>query len=90
MVSTPTNPVTAAIAKLLSGLELDDAGAAQAAIAVALAGKLDDAARSTSGAVAVAAAGLARELRATLAALLADQDTENDILLRDILGRAER
>lgn len=59
-------PVAEAVDKLLDGLELDDAGAANAAIARALASKLDEAQRSDSGAVAMAISGIAKELRAVI------------------------
>ena len=69
--------VASAVAKLLDGMELDDAGEANAAIARALASKLDEAGQSDSGTIAMAISGIAKELRATVEAILADaKDTE--------------
>ncbi|MGD0312498.1 MAG: hypothetical protein ABSC90_08545 [Acidimicrobiales bacterium] len=72
--------VTAAVEALLDDLELDNEGRARASIALALACKLDQAASSTSGAVAVAVPGTARELSATLDALLASQGETTDFV----------
>lgn len=66
--------VTAAVQALLDGRELDAGGEAKAAIALALAAKLDEAAGSDSGAIAMAVAGISKELRATLADVMSDDD----------------
>ena len=77
----PTGPpVTVAVAKLLASVELDDAGRARAAIATALAAKLDEAALSDSGTIAMATAGIAKELRATLDAILDDTGEAADFV----------
>lgn len=62
--------VSAAVEKLLTGLELDDAGQAKAAIARSLAAKLDETAASTAATSYLAAAGIAKELREVIDAVL--------------------
>jgi hypothetical protein len=82
---TGSPSVSEAVHGLLQGLVLDKAGEARAAIALALAAKLDQSTQSNSGAVAVAAAGLAKELSATLGAILEAQE-QDDVVLREIFG----
>ena len=88
MVKPVANPVTESVKALLADLVLDKEGQARAAIAIALAGKLDDAAASQSGAVSVAAPGIARELSATLDALLAGQADSSDFVAAIFAGPA--
>jgi len=82
------NSVTEAVDALLEGLQLNPEGQARAAIARALAGKLDDAALSQSGVVAAAAAGIAKELSATLDALVAGQ-VDPDDFVSELFGRSQ-
>ena len=81
MVTQPT--VYSAVCKLLDGMELNDEGEANAAIARALAKKLDEAGQSDSGTIAMAISGIAKELRATLEAILADA-RETDAWITDL------
>ena len=83
MVADPS--VSAAVAKLLDGMELDDAGNANAAIARALAGKLDEARTQDSGTIAMAISGIAKELRATLEAILATS-SETEEFIADLFA----
>ena len=77
--------VASAVAKLLDGMELDDVGEANAAIARALAAKLDEAGQSDSGTIAMAISGIAKELRATVEAILADA-RETDAWITDLFA----
>jgi hypothetical protein len=79
--------VSAADKGLLDDLVLDKEGQARASIALALAGKLDAAGLSQSGAVAVASSGLARELSATLDAIIATQTDSSDFV-EELFGRS--
>ena len=82
---TETKSVAQAVAKLLDGLDLDDVGEANAAIARALASKLDEAGQSDSGAIAMAISGIAKELRSTVEAILADV-RETDAWITDLFA----
>jgi hypothetical protein len=83
---TPARSVVAAVDSFLDSLVgLDTAAEARAAIARSLAVKLEQSETTDSGAVAQASAGIARELSATIDALVATQHADDE-LLRSILG----
>jgi hypothetical protein len=77
--------VAASVDKLLSGIELDDAGEARAAIARTLASKLDQASYQEAGVVAMAISGIAKELRATLDEIL-EATNETDEFVADLFS----
>ena len=83
MVSKSQPTVFSAVCKLLDGMELNDEGEANAAIARALAAKLDEAGQSDSGTIAMAISGIAKELRATVEAILSDA-RETDAWITDL------
>ena len=83
MVAKTPQSVYSAVCKLLDGMELNDEGEANAAIARALASKLDEAGQSDSGTIAMAISGIAKELRATVEAILSDA-RETDAWITDL------
>ena len=83
MVSKSQPSVFVAVCKLLDGMDLNDEGEANAAIARALAAKLDEAGQSDSGTIAMAISGIAKELRATVEAILSEA-RETDAWISDL------
>ena len=75
--------MTAALRKLLRGLELDDAGEARAALAPTLAQRIDAAPVDTSLA---AIAAVSKELRAVLEALVDPSDAARRTIIDGIFG----
>ena len=74
--SRPAAGVAMAVEKLLTTVDLDEAGEAKAAIARALATKLDQATASDAGPVAMSMAGIAKELREVVDAILEASDDD--------------
>ena len=66
-------------------MDLDEAAQTNAAIAIALAAKLDEAREQDSGTIAMAISGIAKELRATIEAILATS-TETEEFIADLFA----
>ena len=67
---------------LLASMDLDDGRKAHAAIALVLAGKLDNSQVSEAAGIAMAVSGIAKELRATLDAILGNSDDSQEFVVK--------
>jgi hypothetical protein len=67
---------------LLQSIELDEGRKANAAIALVLAAKLDNSQVSEAAGIAMAVSGIAKELRATLDAILGNSDDGQEFVIK--------